>query len=408
MEITTRPIREDEALTFRAAVSAGFGDDFDGTIMPEEWFFEMFPRDRTVAAFDGDAMVGTLGAFPFDVTVPGGGGVPMAGTTVVTVAPTHRRRGVLTAMMRDHLLDTIARNEPLAGLWASESIIYGRYGFGVATENEEVDMEQGRAAVEGSAGAIRLVDVEEARGVLPALYDEMRVRIPGMLTRNAAAWKIDVFFDPEKRRPSGFSSRRYLLHETDGIPDGYAIYRQKGDWSGAFPDGKIRIREIITASSAAHTGIWRFLMNIDLFPNVHYWNMPVGDPLRWKVPDHRRITRKRLDALYLRILDVPTALEARGYAADGTLHLAIEDEFLPECGGSFVLGVAEGIGTCRRTDEQAIDLTLGAAELAALYLGGGDAHAMAEAGLVRGDQDSVTLLGRMFRGDVAPWCEDMF
>jgi len=408
MEITTRPIREDEALTFRAAVSAGFGDDFDGTISPEEWFLELFPRDRTVAAFDGDVMVGTLGAFPFDVTVPGGGSVPMAGTTVVTVAPTHRRRGVLTAMMRDHLSDTMARNEPLAGLWASESVIYGRYGFGVATETEDVEIEQGRVVVEGAAGTARLVDADEARGVFPALYDEMRVRTPGMLTRNSAAWKIDVFFDPEKRRPSGFSSHRYLLHETDGVADGYAIYRQKGDWSDAFPNGKIGIREVITGSSAAHTGIWRFLTNVDLFPNVHYWNMSVGDPLRWKVPDHRRIRRKRWDALYLRILDVPTALEARGYAADGTLRLAIEDEFLPQCGGSFALGVTDGIGTCRRTDEQAIDLTLGAAELAALYLGGGDAHAMAEAGVVHGDRDSVTLLGRMFRGDVAPWCEEMF
>jgi predicted acetyltransferase len=407
MEITTRPIRENEALTFRAVVSEGFGDDFDGTTMPEEWFLELFPRDRTVAAFDGDTMVGTLGAFPFSVTVPGGASVPMAGTTVVTVAPTHTRRGILTAMMRDHLADTIERGEPLAGLWASESVIYGRYGFGAATENEEIEIHQTRVGVEGAHDSVRMIDGDEARDVLPALYDAVRLQTPGMLTRDDAWWKIEVFFDPEKHR-NGFSSQRYVLHETDGVPDGYGIYRQKGDWSTGFPNGTVRVSEVMTPSTSAHTGIWRFLTNIDLFPNIRYWNLPVDDPIRWKVPDHRRIERKRWDALYVRILDVIAALELRTFAFDGTVRFRLDDAFLPDAGGSCELSVEHGVGSCRRTDDPTVDLTLRTSELASLYLGAGSVHAMEEAGLIGGDRDSVTLLGRMFRGDRAPWCEEIF
>jgi predicted acetyltransferase len=406
MEITTRPISEDETVPFREAIMLGFGEDLNDEEFPPEWL-EVIPLDRTVAAFDGDSIVGTLAGFPFDVTVPGGKQIAMAGTTIVTVAATHRRQGVLTAMMRDHLEDGTVRCEPLVGLWASESLIYGRYGFGVASENEEIEMDQTRVSIDGDAGSVRMITAEEAGVVLPALYDVERSRRPGMLSRTEKWWDQNLFFDPSVRR-RGFSAQRYLIHETDGKPDGYAIFRQKSDWETGFPNGKIRVREIIANSLPAHTGIWRFITNIDLFPQIVFWNLPVDDPLRWKVPDHRRIVRKRWDALYLRILDVVQALEARTYAADGTLRLAVDDSFMPELGGSFEIDVVDGNASCRRIDAGDIDVTLSTVELASLYLGGGNAHAMSLADLVRGDADSITLLGRMFRGDVAPWCEEVF
>ena len=396
MEITTRPIIEDETVPFREAIMLGFGEDLNDEEFPPEWL-ELIPLDRTVAAFDGDTIVGTLGGFPFDVTVPGGEQIPMAGTTIATVAATHRRRGVLTAMMRAHLEDERSRGEPLVGLWASESLIYGRYGFGVASENEEIELDQRRVSVEGDAGSVRMATAEEAADILPQLYDVERARRPGMLNRTPQWWDLNLFFDPSIRR-RGFSAQRYLIHETDGQPDGYAIFRQKADWETGFPNGKIRVREIIANSPAAHTGIWRFVTSIDLFPQVVFWNLPVDDPLRWKVPDHRRINRKRWDALYLRILDVVRALEARSYAADGT----------PDLGGSFELIVSDGRGTYRRTEVAEADLALGIVELSSLYLGGGNALAMSQASQIRGDGDSITLLDRMFRGDVAPWCEEVF
>ena len=407
MDFTTRPITEDESDQFREAMVRGFGDDLDNEEFPPERFADLVPLDRTVAAFEAGEIVGTLGAFPFEITVPGGKTVAMAGTTFATVAPTHRRRGVLTAMMRDHLADTISCEVPLAGLWSSESLIYGRYGFGVASELEEIEIDQNRVVVEGKQGTIRLIDEGEALQIFPELYDAVRLGTPGMLTRHARWWKIETFFDPAKHR-NGFTSLRYLVHETDGVPDGYAIYRQKGDWSDGFPNGIVKVQEVVTTSMAAHTGIWRFLTSIDLFPRIQYWNLPVNDPLRLKIPDHRRIVRKRWDALYIRILDVVPALEARTYASDGALRFAIADGFLPDAGGTFELFVADGVGRCRRIDASDADLAMDTADLASLYLGGGDAHALATAGRITGSEESVRELDRMFRGDIAPWCEEVF
>ncbi len=407
MEITTRPITEDESVEFRGAIALGFGEDLDDEEFPPEWFADLVPLDRTVAAFDGDRIVGTLAGFPFDITVPGGAQIAMAGTTIVTVAATHRRRGALTAMVRDHFDDGRSRGEPLVGLWASESMIYGRYGFGVASENEEIEMDQTRISVDGDAGSVRLVTPEEAAQAFPPLYEEERVRRPGMLSRTENWWERNLFFDPSGGR-RGFSAQRYVVHETDGNPDGYAISRQKSDWETGFPNGSVRVREVIATSNTAHTGMWRFLSSIDLFPRIRYWNLPIDDPLRWKVPDHRRITRKRWDALYLRILDVVQALEARTYAADGTLRLTVDDAFLPDVGGAFELSVANGVGLCHRIDGSDVDLTMDTVDLASLYLGGGNARAMTMAGRVAGSEESVGRLGRMFRGDVAPWCEEVF
>jgi len=406
MDIKTRPIVAEESLPFREAILAGFGEDLDEESFPPAWFDDLVPLDRTVAAFDGDLIVGTLGAFPFGVTVPGGASISMAGTTIVTVAATHRRRGVLTAMMRDHLEDGRRRGEPLVGLWASESLIYGRYGFGVATENNAIEIDQTRISIEGESGSVRLVTTEEAIELFPAVYEVERSQRPGMLSRTGLWWKHH--FDDPKAGRDGFSSLRCVLHETDGVADGYAIYRQKSNWETGFPDGKISIRELVAPSATAHTGLWRFLTTIDLFPQVEYWNLPVDDPLAWKVPDHRRIKRKRWDALYVRILDVVQALEARTYAVDGVVRLTVDDPALPDAGGSFELAVFEGVGTCRRVDDAETDLGLGTTELASLYLGGNSASAIAKAGRIRGAEESIVLLGRMFRGDVAPWCEEVF
>jgi len=406
MEITTRPITKDETVQFRQAIMLGFGEDLDDDEFPPEWLDDLLPLDRTVAAFDGDQIVGTLGGFPFEITVPGGDQVSMAGTTIVTVSATHRRRGALGAMMTDHLEDGLNRGEPLVGLWASESLIYGRFGFGVATEQDEIEIDQSRVTVEGAAGSVRLVTAEEAAEVFPAIYEEERLRRPGMLSRTSDWWK-HLFVDPTGRR-RGFSSLRLLMHETDGRPDGYAFYRQKPDWESGFPEGKLAIREIIAASPTAHTGLWRFLTSIDLYVEIVHWNLPVDDPLAWKVPDHRRIKRRRWDALYLRILDVVRALEARTYSADGSVMFTVDDPFLPDVGGSFELSVVDGSGRCRRIDAGATDVSLGTADLASLYLGGYGAVAMARAGRIQGESDAVEMLGRMFRGDVAPWCEEVF
>lgn len=410
MPITARPITGDEVRTFQARLRRGFGQDPSGdraeADREAERFAAIVPLDRTVAAFDGDEMVGTLATFPFEVAVPGSVGLALAGTTMVTVQPTHRRRGVLTAMMSDHLDDAAAHGEPLAGLWASESAIYGRYGFGPATEGDSVEVLQTHIEVSGPSGDVRLIDTDAAAEVLAPIYDAVASALPGMLSRTIAWWKHATLHDPPDER-DGMSALRIVVHESDGKADGYALYSQKGTWGEGFGNGEIRVREVIALSGEAHAGLWRFLTNIDLFPRVKYWNMPIDDPLRWKVADPRRLVRKRYDGMWIRLLDVAAALSARSFAADGSIRLGINDTFRPATAGTYELTVSDGKGECHRTDD-APEVKLDVGTLSSLYLGGGHAVAAAKGGRITGSEPNVTRLSRMFRGDVDPWCPEIF
>ena len=228
-----------------------------------------------------------------------------------------------------------------------------------------------------------------------------------MLGRSEAWWTSEVLFDPPPWR-EGASPIRVVLHESYGVPDGYVIFRQKPEWGDAFPAGKIRVKELVAASDDAHTGLWRFLTSIDLFPEIEYWNVPVDDPLRWKVADPRRVTRKRWDAQWVRLLDIPAALSSRAYAADGVLRFRVADPFQPDLEGVYELEVSDGVGTCRRSKGSEADLSFEVDVLGGLYLGGGDAISKARGGRIEGDDDAVVRLQRMFRGDVQPWCEEVF
>lgn len=407
MAITTRPITQDEVTRFREMVSRGFGDDLGEQDRDPDRFNAMVPLDLTVAAFDGEEMVGTLAAFDFEVTVPGGAAVAMPGTTVVTVQPTHRRRGALTAMMRDHLDAVAGRGAPLAGLWASESAIYGRFGFGHATSKDEVEAPALAVIIDAEAeGTVRSIAPEDVATALAPIYDAKWKTTPGMLSRSEGWWEHEVVYDPVHHR-KGTSAKRFVVYEADGAAEGYAIYAQKSNWSEEVPRGQVRVIEAIAITDRAHTGLWRYLTSIDLFPRIRWWNFPIDDPLWWKVDEPRRLVRKRGDALWVRVMDVPAALEARSYERDGSIRLAVDDPFRPDTSGVYELVVSDGEGKCVRVDGSP-DVSLGIDMLGALYLGGSSAVSMAAAGKLDGDEVSVALLHRLFHTDVAPWCEEVF
>ena len=407
MSITTRPITEDEIERFRERVYRGFGDELGEEDHDPKRFLALMPLDLTVAAFDGDEMVGTLAAFEFDVTVPGGALVAMTGTTVVTVQPTHRRQGVLSAMMQDHLDAVTQRGDPLAGLWTSESRIYGQFGFGHATSRDEVEAPTLSVTISTDAeGTVRLIEPDGVVEVLAPIYDAARHTRPGMLSRSQEWWAHSVVHDPPHRR-DGMSAKRFVVYQADGSAEGYVIYVQKSDWSREVPLGQVRVIEAISTTDRAHTGLWQYLANIDLFPRIRWWNMPVDDPLWWKLVEPRRLVRKRGDALWIRIMDVPAALEARSYETDGSIRIAVEDPFRPETSGVYELAVSDGIGKCVAMDGNA-DVSLGVDALGALYLGGSNAVSMAAAAKIDGSADRVSLLHRLFRTDVEPWCEEVF
>lgn len=402
-----RPITESEADLFLARLYSAFGGDPDSDDGARERFLELFELERTVAVFEGQDIVGTGGAFSLGLTVPGGATVPMAGTTIITVQPTHTRRGILREMMAHHLDEVATRGEPLAGLWASESSIYGRFGFGPATYMHETKLDARTVTIPGPEppGGVRLLDADKAEPLLRAVYDRARTEIPGMFTRSDRWWRLRRMRDLESDR-RGKSARRYAIYEEDGSALGYATYRQKQEWED-FPEGEIHIIELIALTPEAHMGLWAFLTNIDLFPKVGYRHAPLDDPLSLQVSDQRRVRRHLSDALWIRLVDIPEALESRSYERDGRMVMRVEDDFRPANGGVYALEVVGGRGSCERVDADP-DITCDVDILGHLYLGGGTALGMARAGRVHGAADAVRDLHRMFRTDAAPWCPEVF
>jgi predicted acetyltransferase len=401
-----RFITEDEAPAFLRAVPFGFGDDLkedDGT---DERFRETFPLETCIAAFEGDRIVATFGSFDFDVTVPGGA-VPMAGTTIVTVQPTHRRQGVLTTMMRMHLTQAIERGQPLAGLWASEAPIYGRFGYGLAAHAHDLTIATDRVTLPPGpeTDTVRIIEPSQAPELLPPIYDRVRLATPGMLSRSEPWWRHRRFHDPEHWR-DGASSRRTAVAYRDGIPVGYVTYRQKEKWDDELPNGTVEVMEVIPLDDDARRALWHFLASIDLFPNVHSWNTPADNPLYVEVDNLRRVTARHRDTLYLRILDVPAALSGRRYESDGSITISVVDDFMGR-GGTFRLDVSDGVGTGSATSGDP-DVTMQVADLGALFLGRPQAYIRWRAGRIDGAEDSIRTLDRLMRTARLPFCSEVF
>ncbi|NWF28343.1 GNAT family N-acetyltransferase [Streptomyces sp. PKU-EA00015] len=361
--------------------------------------------DRSLAAWDGDECVGTAGAFTFQVSVPGGAMAPAAGVTMVSVAATHRRRGVLTSMMRRQLDDVRALGEPLAVLTASEPAIYGRFGYGTATHQMSVEVDSSRVRIAVPPGAedvrLRFVTVEEGAEACERVYVRTIGSRPGMLARTPG-WEGLALLDPPAER-EGASEMQCVLAERDGEAVGYVRFHNKPQWSPAGPEGSVSVRHIDALDPAAYAALWRFLCEIDLTSTVQARNRPVDDPLLHLVSDIRRCNVRLRDSLHVRLVDVGAALEARTYAVPVDVVLDVEDAFCPWNSGRWRLsGDAKG-ASCERT-EDAAELSLSVRELGAAYLGGVSLSSLAGAGRVRELREgALAQTSSAFGSDVAPW-----
>ncbi|MCC6383150.1 MAG: GNAT family N-acetyltransferase [Dehalococcoidia bacterium] len=369
----------------------------------------VFEAERSLGAFDGDEMVGTAGIYSFRMAVPGGE-VATAGVTVVTVRATHRRQGILTAMMRRQLADVRAGGEPLAALWASEAPIYGRFGYGLAAETADLSIERVQAGLAWpvrTSGRLRVVDAGEAARRWPAIWEGVRASQPGMMPRTEAWWETKVFLDPPERR-AGFTGNIYVQYEEGGEVEGYVRYRTKGEWRHGLPDGVLRVEELMALNGKAYGALWKYVFGVDLVGMVEAPMRRVDEPLIWMLADPRRLQRHLHDSLWLRIVDVERALAGRQYGAPGQLVLEVRDDLFPAWGGRFSLAAAEdGTACCERTAAKA-DLEMGVAELGALYLGGVPIAGLALAGRVKGEEAALRQADRMFSWDVQPWCPEIF
>lgn len=406
MEIDVRPFGGEPRRFFEAGELA-FGErlrDEDATA-----YETIFEPDRAIAAYDGDRVVGTAGIFSFDLTIPGGV-VPAAGVTFVGVQPTHRRRGVLRRMMRMQLDAVHDRGEPLAVLWASEGSIYQRFGYGLSTTATKVAVELDRAAFRAPhtpAGVIRFVDTDEARRLFPPVYEAVAPTRPGFFARTPAFWDAEVFRDPEHWR-HGASAAFYVVHEVGGEVDGYARYRVRERWEDSGPRSVVIVTEKLALNPAADLDLWRFLLDIDLMAKLEYWNVASDDPLILNALEPRRLGLSVGDGMWLRVVDVPSALAQRRYATDGRLVLEVSDEFCPWNDGRWALTVEGGTPLAEPATDAA-DVVLDVTDLGAAYLGGFSFVQLADAGRVRELQPgALARADAMFRTPRPPWCPRVF
>jgi predicted acetyltransferase len=341
--------------------------------------------DRSMVADHDGRVVGHTTALTRDLTVPGAV-VPAAHVTAVGVAPTHRRRGILTQLMRRQLEDLAAGGrESIAVLWASESAIYPRFGYGPASSRLSLEITSREVHLTAPAatppgGRLRLIKPAAASEELEAVYERVRAERVGFSSRGEKWWKyLLTEHNDEHGEQTG---PRGVLYEDERGPAGYAIWRAEGKWSDWGPDGVVGVRELVADGPEAYDAIWRFLLGIDLTRTVRFWTAAVDEPVQYLVDDPRRLGRRDLDGHWIRILDLPAALEARQYATALDTVVEVTDPLLPGNQGRWRLSGGPDKATCTRTDD-APDFACSITELGAAYLGGTSLAALAAAGRVR-------------------------
>jgi predicted acetyltransferase len=406
VDIQVRPISPDEFESF-ARVSV---DAFGATFRPEELdpFRVEAELGWSLAAFDGSTMVGTASAASFDLTVPGAV-VPSVGVTAVGVLPTHRRRGILSALMRKQLDDFRDSGKPVAVLHASEAAIYPRFGYGLATLEGSLDIETQHSAF-GSrlepAGAVRLLDEPEALRTFPVLHERLRPEWPGFVSRSPEWWR-HRFWIPEIHKRD-YGDHFYALYEGETGPEGYAVYRRRHRWPDDTPADEIEVTELLATTDRGWAGMWRYLLDTDLVGIVHAYGRPLDEPLLYLVTEPRRLRLRVGDGLWLRLVDAAEALAARRYRAAGRLVMEIEDDLCPWNAGRVELEAGEEGAACRSSRADP-DLLLKASDLAALYLGGISASALVRAGrIVEGVPGAALRADATFGWAPSPWCPEHF
>lgn len=367
--LTIRTAHEADWPAITLIAATGFGS-WRAPETNEVWR-TMMPADSAVVACDGTDVVGVALFLDLQLTVPGGAVLPMAGVSFVAVAPTHRRRGALSGMFAEmhRRMDAY----PIAGLEASEAGIYGRFGYGPATVWESLAVDRAQARFRADVpdpGGVRIVRPAEHREQLEEIYERWRLQTPGGLYTPPRLWD-EVLADRESSRQGG-TPLFCLLHA-----DGFAMYRVHGHDETK----NVEITKLAAVTPQAQIALWRVLVGLDLKETIRVDTHP-GHVLPYLLTDHRlvRITGVE-DGLWLRMLDIPTVLEARSYAADLSVVLDISDEILGG-GGRFALKVRGGRAHCVPTDADA-DVHTDLSVLGSLYLGAHRASAFASAQRLR-------------------------
>lgn len=370
------------------AVSELIGYVFHEAMTPEASDIEgsVVEAERSLVAEDNGTVVGHAAAYTRELSVPGAI-VPAAHVSLVGVAPTHKRRGLLTRMMHRQLREIAAAGrEPIAVLWASENKIYPRYGYGPAAKRLSMDIttrevKPPAAPPPGAGSRLRLIEPSDTIAELSKLYEQLRPERTGWSSRDERWWRY-VLSDLESQR-DGATALHGVVHETAGGPTGYALWRVKPRWDDQGPDAEVRIREVVAADPVAYAALWRFLLTIDLARTAAVSFAALDEPLQYLVDEPRRLGSRVADALWIRVIDVPKALAARCYATPVNVVLEVTDPLLERNTGRWRLTAGEdGTATCTPTRDPA-DLACTVLELGAAYLGATSLATLEAAGTVR-------------------------
>lgn len=406
MTVEVRPAGDSESGWSRlvAVDAVAFGGDAD--LDNEDR--AVMELDRAVLAWEGDQAVGCAASFPLELSVPGGT-VPSAGLTWVGVIPTHRRRGVMTQLLADRHRSALAAGEPVAVLWASQSAIYPRFGYGVASRSLSLSIPSTVDLLRApSADGVQVTLLPSADDAEPTreVYRTARRTRPGMPALDDRWSERAVRDRPDDR--DGGSPLRTFVASRDGRAIGYARFRQHHDWSTGVGTGSVRVRELLSVEPAAAAAVWGHLHRLESMATTRAWNVALDDPVLHWVSEIRSVELRMREQLYLRVLDLPAALTARCYRTDLDVVLEVTDGLHPDNAGRWRLSGGPTGATCARTADPA-DLSMDIRALGAALLGSTSLDRMAAAGEV-GEHRPGTLdrAGIAFGHPVEAWCPMVF
>jgi predicted acetyltransferase len=405
------PVPGEEIPAWARSMAAGFlGDPHDATAERRVEVLERaWEPERAWGVRDHGRWVATLRTEARALTVPGNDAttrdLEVDALTNVTVSATHRRRGLMRTMLDQSLQAAWERGDPLSILIAAEWPIYGRFGYAPAVLSADYLLRRTRigATLTGDPGRVRHVERDEFGDLAPAVFDAARRERPGQIDRSQTWWNRVLGRAGYAASPE--LPHHFVIHDGDDGPDGLVAWKADGDGGLIPPLGRVTVWDLASAGDAAYRDLWAYLAGIDGSDEVHLANRPVDEPVRWLLHDARTLVMtQHVDFVWLRLLDVPSALSSRGYAVAGEVVL----EVLDTDGGRFAAGryrlAADGVNAlCERTDDPP-DLELTQRALASIYLGGFRLGALALGGGLRErTPGALARTDAMFATGLAPW-----
>ena len=354
----------------------------------------VFTPDRSIMAFDGKNMVGNALSYEMDMYIPGGIS-KIAAVASVSVQATHRRKGINRSIMKYQLEDIHSRQEPLAVLQASESIIYGRYGYGMASFESNLEIEKTRSAYaidHASEGQPYFIEESEAREIFPQIYSKAIENRVGMVRRRENWWEFR-FREPGLK--GGDPKSWFVKYQKNGETDGYLRY--------TINEAELNIIELIASSHEAYSSLWRLCLDMDLVDTIKAEHRPADEELKWMLADPRRLVEHSSDRYWVRLVDVKKALSQRSYSVDGSLTLEVKDSFLPWNQEVVELRSGSGESSCATSNKNP-DIVLSAGDLGAVYLGGINFSTLLASGRIEEiTKGSVSKANLMFSTKRKPW-----